>query len=93
MNGSFSTISAAVHVLTSWTFCKYIYIYNLELLETGRASRVRLVDLHYTILNCQLHSDPNSLFHGLVVRIERFTAGQITILVSHCHIAHVHGLS
>ena len=32
MNGSFSTISAAVHVLTSWTFC----IYNLELLAQVR---------------------------------------------------------
>ena len=55
INGSFSTISVAVHVLTS---------------------RVRHVDLHYTILNCPLHDDPNSLFHGLVVQIERFTAGQ-----------------
>ena len=25
---------------------------------------------YHTILNCQLHGDPNSLFHDLVVRIE-----------------------
>ena len=53
MNGSFSTISAAVHVLTSRTFCTRI----------GSTSRVRHVDLQYTILNCPLHDDPNSLFH------------------------------
>ena len=63
-------------------------------LRIGPTSGVRLnVDLRYTILNCQLHSDPNSLLHNLVVWIERFTAGQLNILVRHFHIAHVHGLS
>ena len=35
---------------------------------------VRETTLCSTILNCHFHSDPNSLFHNLVVCVERFAA-------------------